>query len=330
MLATVAVQASPAAARPRHQRLGSRTLREGMTGGDVRTLQADLTRAGFRTPALGVFGPVTERNVKRFERRFRMHVNGVVNGTFVKQLQLAVASGAGATRAAVGSGGSGLGGFTPPANHRRRHRRGRNHLAASSADPTSALGDVTAPVIQDGGSRHLGERVLHPGMRGHDVRVLQGYLTLAGYPTAVDGSYGSSTKANVIAFQQANSLSPANGTLTYAETRVLRQLVANALEGGPVSRATLNSDGTVTPPSGAPQVVQDVIAAANQIIDTPYIYAGGHAHWKSRGYDCSGAVSYALHGGDLLTSPEDSTGLESYGSPGPGSWITIYADAGHT
>lgn len=329
-LATVAVQASPAAASPRQPRLGSRTLRQGMSGADVRTLQADLTRAGFRTPAVGVFGPITEHNVKSFERRFRMQVNGVVNATFVKQLQLVVASGTGATHAALGSGGSGLGGVTPTANQRRRHRRARNHLRASSADPTSALAQVTAPVVQDGGSKHLGERVLHPGMHGHDVRVLQGYLTLAGYPTAVDGSYGSSTKANVIAFQQANNLSPANGTVTYAETRALRQLVANALEGGPVSQATLNSDGTVTAPSGAPQVVQDVIAAANQIIDKPYIYAGGHAHWKSRGYDCSGAVSYALHGGDLLTSPEDSTELESYGSPGPGQWITVYADAGHT
>ncbi|MGH3260661.1 MAG: peptidoglycan-binding domain-containing protein, partial [Trebonia sp.] len=169
-----------------------------------------------------------------------------------------------------------------------------------------------------------------PGMSGHDVRVLQGYLTLAGYPTAVDGSYGSATKAHVITFQQAKGLSPANGTVTYAETLVLRQAVAAELTGGAVSDATLNSDGTVNAPSGAPELVQEVIAAANQIIDTPYIYAGGHAHWRSTGYDCSGAVSYALHGANLLTAPEDSTELESYGSPGPGKWITVYADAGHT
>ncbi|MGH2858212.1 MAG: peptidoglycan-binding domain-containing protein [Solirubrobacteraceae bacterium] len=330
MFTAVAVQAAPAAARVNRQRLGSRTLHEGMTGSDVRTLQADLTRAGLRTPAVGVFGPITERNVKGFERRFRMHANGVVNRAFVKQLELVVASGAGASDAAIGSGGSGLGGFTPPASRHRRHRSGRNHIAASSADPTSATDPVTAPVIQDGGSKHLGERVLHPGMRGHDVRVLQGYLTLSGFPTAVDGSYGPTTKTNVIAFQQANNLTPADGTVTYADTLALRQLVANALAGGAVSQATLNPDGTVTAPSGAPQVVQNVIAAANEIIHTPYIYAGGHASWKSKGYDCSGAVSYALHGGNLLTSPEDSTGLESYGSPGPGQWITIYADAGHT
>ena len=73
-----------------------------------------------------------------------------------------------------------------------------------------------------------------------------------------------------------------------------------------------------------------MITAANQIIDKPYIYGGGHASWNATGYDCSGSVSYALHGAGLLSSPEDSTGLESYGSPGPGKWITIYADAAHT
>ena len=103
-----------------------------------------------------------------------------------------------------------------------------------------------------------------------------------------------------------------------------------ALAGGAVGNATINADGTATAPAGAPAVVQQMIAAANQIIDKPYIYAGGHGRWNDSGYDCSGAVSFALHGGGLLSSPEDSTGLESYGSPGPGNWITIYADAGHT
>ncbi|MGH2871643.1 MAG: peptidoglycan-binding protein, partial [Solirubrobacteraceae bacterium] len=178
--------------------------------------------------------------------------------------------------------------------------------------------------------RHLGERVLNPGMSGHDVRVLQGFLTLVGYPTAVDGSYGTSTESNLISFKRANDLMPANGVVTYHDTVVLRQLVAAALQGGSPEKATLNPDGTVTAPADAPKLVQEVIAAANQIIDTPYIYAGGHQSWKSKGYDCSGAVSYALHGGNLLSAPEDSTELESYGSPGPGQWITIYADAGHT
>jgi hypothetical protein len=97
----------------------------------------------------------------------------------------------------------------------------------------------------------------------------------------------------------------------------------------PVGKARINADGTATLPANAPPVVQQVVAAANHIINTSYCYAGGHGSWRSRCYDCSGSVSYALHGGGLLASPEDSTGFESYGDPGPGHWITIYANSGH-
>ncbi|HLH64086.1 MAG TPA: peptidoglycan-binding domain-containing protein, partial [Solirubrobacteraceae bacterium] len=293
----------------------------------VRTLQIELTRAGFPTPAIGIFGPITQGNVRAFERRYRLRVNGIATVAVLRELALVLATGAGAHDAVAGSGGSGLTGAQPVS--RRRSGRSAAQLP-SSADPTGSLSEITAPVVQDGGSEHLGERILKPGMTGHDVRVLQGFLTLVGYPTAVDGSYGPATEANVIAFQQANSLLPADGVVTYQDTVVLRQLVAAALQGGSPERATLNPDGTVTAPADAPKLVQEVIAAANQIIDKPYIYAGGHASWKAPGYDCSGAVSYALHGANLLESPEDSTELESYGSPGPGRWITIYADAAHT
>ena len=205
------------------------------------------------------------------------------------------------------------------------------HKQTKSTDPT----DV--PVVQqNGGSAHLGNRTLRPGMHGHDVRVLQGYLSMVGFPTAVDGSYGPATKSKVLAFQQAHEMK-ANGVVTFAETVVLRQAVAAVLassppvtSSGPVGKARINSDGTATAPTSAPAIVQKVVAAANQIISKPYIYAGGHASWKANGYDCSGAVSYALHGAGLLSSPEDSTGLESWGSAGPGKWITVYADAQHT
>ena len=62
---------------------------------------------------------------------------------------------------------------------------------------------------------------------------------------------------------------------------------------------------------------------------TPYIWGGGHGSFESSGYDCSGAVSFALHGGGFLESPLDSTGLETWGEPGPGKWITVYANAEH-
>jgi len=95
------------------------------------------------------------------------------------------------------------------------------------------------------------------------------------------------------------------------------------------STAKLNSDGTATPPANAPQAVKDAIAAANAISDKPYMWGGGHGSFESAGYDCSGAVSYALHGGGFLSSPLDSTGFMTWGDPGPGKWITVYSNPGH-
>jgi hypothetical protein len=88
-------------------------------------------------------------------------------------------------------------------------------------------------------------------------------------------------------------------------------------------------EGEAVPPPNAPPVIRRVIAAANEIDTTPYIWGGGHASFEAKGYDCSGAVSYALHGANLLSYTQVSGQLANYGSPGPGKWITIYANAEH-
>jgi cell wall-associated NlpC family hydrolase len=87
--------------------------------------------------------------------------------------------------------------------------------------------------------------------------------------------------------------------------------------------------GRAIAPLNAPAMVKRVIAAANHIRATPYIWGGGHASFASSGYDCSGAVSYALHGGKLLTTPLTSGSFETFGEAGAGKWITIYANAEH-
>ena len=79
-----------------------------------------------------------------------------------------------------------------------------------------------------------------------------------------------------------------------------------------------------------PEVVQKVIAGANEIADFPYVFGGGHASFVDNAYDCSGSVSYALAAGGLLGAPETSGELESWGVPGPGRYITVYANGGHT
>jgi cell wall-associated NlpC family hydrolase len=88
-------------------------------------------------------------------------------------------------------------------------------------------------------------------------------------------------------------------------------------------------DGLAAAPMSAPAAVQDIIWAGNQIIGLPYIYGGGHASFISPGYDCSGTVSYALHGANLITTPMDSTEFMGWDSGGVGTWVTIFANGGH-
>src|SRR5690349_2012442 len=97
----------------------------------------------------------------------------------------------------------------------------------------------------------------------------------------------------------------------------------------PGQEAELITESEASAPASAPQAVKDVVSAANSIATTPYIWGGGHGSFESSGYDCSGSVSFALHGAGLLESPLDSTGLETWGEPGPGRWITVYANASH-
>jgi peptidoglycan hydrolase-like protein with peptidoglycan-binding domain len=196
---------------------------------------------------------------------------------------------------------------------------------SSSATTTSASGSSSNTT---GDSNHLGDRTLREGMSGHDVRVLQGYLTVAGFGVTVDGDFGPATLRSVQGFQRAQGMTT-DGVVTRSVELALRKDVA-AVDARPSTGNTrINSDGTATAPAGAPATVQQVVAAANRIIDTSYCVGGGHGSFTSSCYDCSGSASFALHGGGLLNSSEDSTGLESFGSPGPGRWVTVYADASH-
>lgn len=97
----------------------------------------------------------------------------------------------------------------------------------------------------------------------------------------------------------------------------------------PTAKARLLPNGMLIPPKSAPARVKQVIWAADRIRTKPYVWGGGHGRWWDRGYDCSGSVSYALHGGKFLESPLPSGPMESWGLAGEGRWITVYANAGH-
>jgi cell wall-associated NlpC family hydrolase len=117
---------------------------------------------------------------------------------------------------------------------------------------------------------------------------------------------------------------PPGGVSTHAHTST--EVIADPT--APAATALL-IDGRAAAPLDAPAKVRRAIAAANRIRTKPYVWGGGHGSWWDRGYDCSGAVSFALRGGGFLASPLPSGPMETWGKPGPGKWITVYANAGH-
>jgi cell wall-associated NlpC family hydrolase len=145
-----------------------------------------------------------------------------------------------------------------------------------------------------------------------DVRGLQRALGIS-----ADGVFGPQTEEAVRSFQRRHGL-VADGVVGPATRRAL------GLGSGPVLKRRSEGEGRVD--AGT---LSRVIAAANAIAEADYRYGGGHRSFQDSGYDCSGSISYALHGGGLLSSPLDSTGFMSYGEPGPGRHITIYANSGH-
>ena len=177
-------------------------------------------------------------------------------------------------------------------------------------------------------------RTLSQGTSGGDVKTLQRYLDEAGYETTVDGAFGPATARSVRRFESAEERS-ANGVATRYEQRLVRDEAGDEVDAAePVAEATeeayIDADGLAVAPASAPEEVQAIIEAGNRIASKPYKYGGGHARFpRDSGYDCSGSISYALHGAGLLDTALDSSGFMSWGERGRGEWVSIYAHGGH-
>ena len=195
--------------------------------------------------------------------------------------------------------------------------------------------------------RSFGSRVLAEPMRGSDVKTLQQLLTDWGLPTTVDGEFGRQTTRRVRSWER-NSGRRVDGRMSRADATALQEAVESGetLPGAepqdpmetdyttdptvPAETATIGPDGLAIAPASAPPEVQAIIEAGNEIASKPYKYGGGHGRWKDSGYDCSGSMSYALHGAGLLDEALDSTGFMSFGDPGKGTWVTTYAHGSHS
>lgn len=270
--------------------------------GAVKQLQSAL-----RVSADGDFGPATEAAVRRLQARHGLAVDGIVGP---------------ATWNVIGVRGQQT--LTPPASALPKPAAPR-HAAASAATSNVGLTPGSGGT-QDGGQAPT------TATGATAVEWLQRALKLP-----VDGEFGPETEAAVRRLQARHGLA-VDGVVGPSTWAVIGVQDAATLTPPPSALAAPSSPGGGAGNDGggagagggeAESIVARVIAAADEIATRPYVWGGGHGSFESEGYDCSGSVSYALHGGGLLSSPEDSTGLESYGEPGPGRYITIYANAEH-
>ena len=274
----------------------SPTLRAGSHGAAVKELQRELKAAGLSVSVDGQYGPATVTAVKRFQRAANLKLTGVADAA--TQLRL---------------------------------RQSLNGKVVRGSSGAYGYGSSTR-------SGHLGDRIpLRKGMSGHDVKILQDFLRRDHIRTSVDGQFGSGTLRSVRQWERGNSR-PVDNVVDAGDIATLRQEV----EGGddptvanqpaklaPGDRAQVGSDGLAIAPASAPDAVKQIIAAGNAIAKKPYRYGGGHGTWNDSAYDCSGSVSYALHGAGLLNTQLTSGEFARWGSSGAGQWVTIYANSGH-
>jgi len=199
------------------------------------------------------------------------------------------------------------------------------HAAGGGSLAASARGVTTPPLLVR--ASHAAPTVGH-GAAAAEVPDPEASLSAPAPPSFHHAA--AKPPATAAAMIAPGAPSDAQVRAELAEMKAAEGEVQSAQPGALASGASIGgAGGTVSPPAGVPLVIDRIVAGANAITDFPYVYGGGHASFVDDAYDCSGSVSYALAAGGLLSAPETSGQLESWGVPGPGKYLTIYANAGH-
>jgi peptidoglycan hydrolase-like protein with peptidoglycan-binding domain len=331
-------------------------LSEGDEGRQVQLLQQAL---GIGVD--GVFGPETEEAVQHFQAQHGLTIDGVVGsqtwaalrGRTPARASVADVSSGESSSSSEGSEGSAVarlqsalhltadGNFGPETEAAIKRLQARHGLTVDgvvgpvtwSVIGISSEETLTPPASALAGTHHSHHHSAPAsssveasseggeGTSGGDaVARLQSALHLT-----ADGNFGPETEAAIKRLQARHGLT-VDGVVGPATWSVI------GVSGGQTLKpphSALGGSSSTAGGSGGSSVVSRVIAAGDEIATRPYVFGGGHGSFQSTGYDCSGSVSYALHGGGLLSSPEDSSALESYGEAGPGKYITIYANSEH-
>jgi peptidoglycan hydrolase-like protein with peptidoglycan-binding domain len=272
-----------------------------------------LVQAALGARVDGEFGPETYEAIRAFQASHRLNVDGVVGSQTWHALRL-----------------DGDQKLVPPASA----------LATPEPAPTLASQAVEAgPGGAEAPQAASTEAVAHTAIVGDPG---EGASAEAGAPAeegaaeappaaesgsgtpeeSTAGGAGEGGSASTVTNSGTGGGSEASSEATSAPTTTASGEAGGSGEGN-------SGEGEAGSGSEGSGAVRRVVGAANEIATRPYVYGGGHGSFQSEGYDCSGSVSYALHGGGLMKSPETSGEMESYGEPGPGKHITIYANSEH-